>query len=359
MFLQETYSTPEVVNIWKKQWRGDTFFSHGSCHSKGTMILVKEHLDFKLISSKIDPLGRYIFWEDEIQDSPFVLLNIYAPNKCAEQCVFLSKLSEELKDFVTDEDKSVVIGGDFNVILDPDLDGRGGNKKKKDSVRYVEDMIIEHDLVDIWRIGNPTDTRFTWRQKSPLIQRRLDYWGISNDLQEDVESVEIITAIKWDHSAIALSINGLDENERGPSFWKFNSTLINDQEYCNLLRSEYKNWLGEFKEVNEKRVLWDLIEYKIRQRTIILSKAKASKKREKVKHLEESLRDCTTKCDNNPSKENLDELECLQAEYDQLYDCITQGAIIRSRATWYELGEKKQQIFLEFRKIKQEEEQCP
>ena len=37
--------------------------------------------------------------------------------------IFFSKLSEELKDFVTDEDKSVVIGGDFNVILDPDLDG--------------------------------------------------------------------------------------------------------------------------------------------------------------------------------------------------------------------------------------------
>ena len=82
---------------------------------------------------------------------------------------------------------------------------------------------------------------------SPLIQRRLDYWLISNDLQEDVESVEIITAIKSDHSAIALSVNGLDKNERGPSFWKFNSTLINDQEYCNLLRSEYKNWLEEFR----------------------------------------------------------------------------------------------------------------
>ena len=71
-------------------------------------------------------------------------------------------------------------------------------------MRYVEDMIIEHDLVDIWRIHNPTDTPFTWRQKSPLIQRRLDYWLISNDLQEDVESVEIITAIKSDLSAITL-----------------------------------------------------------------------------------------------------------------------------------------------------------
>ena len=118
--------------------------------------LVKEQLDFKLISSKIDLLGRYILLEADIQDSPFVLLNIYAPNKCAEQCVFFSKLSEELKDLVTDADKFVVVagggGGGVNVILDQDLDGRGGNKKRKDSVQYVEDMIIEHDLVDIWRI---------------------------------------------------------------------------------------------------------------------------------------------------------------------------------------------------------------
>ena len=134
-------------------------------------------------------------------------------------------------------------------------------------MQYVEDMIMEHDLVDIWRICNPTDTRFTWRQKSPSIQRRLDYWVIiSNDLQEDVESAEVITPIRSYHSAITLSVNGFDENERGPSFWKFNSTLINDQEYCDLLRLEYKNWLAEFKEVSDKRVLWDLIKYKITQR---------------------------------------------------------------------------------------------
>ena len=67
-------------------------------------------------------------------------------------------------------------------------------------MQYVEDMIMEHDLVDIWRIGNPTDTRFTWRQKSPIIQRRLDYWLIINDLQEDVESVEIITGSLSHHT---------------------------------------------------------------------------------------------------------------------------------------------------------------
>ena len=95
------YKRPTVLQkqltYGKKQWKGNTFFPHGSCHSKGTMILVKDHLDFKLISSKIDLLGRYIFLEVEIQDSLFLLLNIYAPNKCAEQCDFLANYRKNLK----------------------------------------------------------------------------------------------------------------------------------------------------------------------------------------------------------------------------------------------------------------------
>lgn len=67
----------------------------------------------------------------------------------------------------------------------------------------------------------------------------------------------------------------------------------------------------------------------------------------------EKLKECTKKCDLDPCSENLNELECSQTEYDQLYDYITQGAIIRSMATWYEMGERKeQQILLKFRKFK-------
>jgi len=29
-FLQETYSTEEIENQWKKQWLGDIYFAHGS-----------------------------------------------------------------------------------------------------------------------------------------------------------------------------------------------------------------------------------------------------------------------------------------------------------------------------------------
>ena len=47
-----------------------------------------------------------------------------------------------------------------------------------------------------------------------------------------------------------------------------------------------------------------------------------------------------------PSPENLQQLENLKVEYDNLYENIAQGAIIRSRATWYEKGEKSNKYFL-------------
>ena len=78
----------------------------------------------------------------------------------------------------------------------------------------------------------------------------------------------------------------------------------------------------------------------MRQRTITYSKGKARERRAKLQKVEDKLKECTEKCDIDPNSGNLEELECLQTEYDQLYDYITQGAIIRSRATWYEMGEK-------------------
>ena len=51
----------------------------------------------------------------------------------------------------------MIIGGDFNVIFDQELDGSGGLKKTKDSVKVSEDICLEHDLLDIWRIRHPKE----------------------------------------------------------------------------------------------------------------------------------------------------------------------------------------------------------
>ena len=72
----------------------------------------------------------------------------------------------------------VIIGGDFNIILDPNLDGSGGNPKLKDSWDKAENICCNLDLIDIWRIRNPGVKRFSLRQKISTIQRPLDFWLI-------------------------------------------------------------------------------------------------------------------------------------------------------------------------------------
>ena len=59
----------------------------------------------------------------------------------------------------------MIIGGDFNVILDADLDGTGGKPLIKESCKNIADLCSSFDLIDIYRIRNPEVRRFTWRQK--------------------------------------------------------------------------------------------------------------------------------------------------------------------------------------------------
>ena len=68
--------------------------------------------------------------------------------------------------------------------------------------------------------------------------------------------------------------------------------------------------------------------------------------------MEEKIKECTVKCDEYPSPENLNDLEILQTEYDRQYEYIAQGAIIRSRANWYAYGEKSNKYFLNLENFK-------
>ena len=100
-------------------------------------------------------------------------LEIY---KVKEQCSFFEELQQNLDDMISHPNQRVVLGGDFNVINDPDLDSSGGSPTMKESVKLLQDICLNYDLIDIWRIRNPDAKSYTWRQKKPLIQRRLDFW---------------------------------------------------------------------------------------------------------------------------------------------------------------------------------------
>ena len=282
-FLQETYSSQEIENQFKLQWRGKMLFAHGTNHSKGVLILFSENLQIDIRHVLEDSEGRYIFVDALVQDAPFLLVNLF------------DGVANTLENMSLDHNCQIIIGGDFNCHLDPSLDNLGGRIESKSSVKNINEIMTANDLIDIWRIRNPDKKQFTCTQKKPLVRRRLDYWLVSTGIQE----TNIIPAIKSDHSAITLTLNSLDKQKFGPSYWKFNSSLLEDASYIQLISSNYPKWLDEFKDVDDKRVLWDLIKYRIRQVSIKYSKQKARERRARLATAERNVKQCDLLCNSD------------------------------------------------------------
>ena len=95
------------------------------------------------------------------------------------------------------------------MIFDTFLDADGGSPTlKTNSLNKISTLLYDHDLCDIFRVRFPETQRFSWRQKNLLIQRRLDYFSISNEIQEDVVFIDIFPSVASDHSVVHLKIYG-------------------------------------------------------------------------------------------------------------------------------------------------------
>ena len=78
---------------WENEWGGNIFSSHGSTHSRGVMILLKPKINVKVENSITDKNGRFILVEAVFDETKYIFLNVYGPNKQARQIHFLRDLS--------------------------------------------------------------------------------------------------------------------------------------------------------------------------------------------------------------------------------------------------------------------------
>ena len=94
--------------------------------------------------------------------------------------------------------------------------------------------------------------------KSPRVFCRLDFWLISNKLSDLVTTSGIIPAIRTDHDAISLEMGELENELRGPGYWKMNCSLLADEEYVNSITELIPIWTAEGrKELSDDRSVWD------------------------------------------------------------------------------------------------------
>ena len=141
---------------------------------------------------------------------------------------------------------------------------------------------------------------------SVFLQRRLDYIFISQNLQEIAKHTEILNAISTDHSPVLCSFQNLNQCQRGPGLWKFNNSLVSNEEYILRLKELINKVKGELNRSNQfcDQVNWETLKYEIRCFTIKFSKDLTKTKKSKQYFLESKIKflESNLNCDINSAE---------------------------------------------------------
>ena len=321
ILLQETHSSTNMEMIWKSEWGGDIIFAHGTGAARGACILFKNSVAKSIHNTILDPNGRYVIIDMEIDDVRFTLANVYGPNE--DNPEFYCKLIEIIETLPND---NRIIGGDFNFVLDIELDKKGGrdttNSRAQSCVRaWMEST----DLIDIWRLQHPEDRKYTWHRKNPAnVFCRLDFFVISFGLADRVECSDVKFGLLSDHSAICLDIS-FNNNPRGRGFWKYNCSLINDREYVDLVKTTVNTTVVDNAGTDDI-LLWDTIKCQIRGATIKYSASKRKKKRNELLILENKLEELQKQYIINQSTTIETKIEEIKININKEVDNMTRGA---------------------------------
>ena len=350
--LQDTHFTNKEENYIRTQWGFDCFFNNFASNSRGVAILLNNNFESKVQRVEKDDSGNFLILDIQIEDNIITLVNIYGPNRDDPEFykLILSKIN--------DTDNQVIIAGDFNLLLNPE----------KDSVNYVNinnpkareevlNMIIEVNLVDVWRELNLEKQQFTWRRKATNQQARLDYFLISETLFTSVEEAKILPGYKTDHSLLLLKFD-FRKFKKGKSYWKFNNSLLKDEKYvaeikdliktttlfyANKDSENYPDFVTQPDLIDftiDDDLFFDVLLMEIRGKTIAYSTFKKGQFIDKEKNILEEI-------ESLENREHI-EYELLESKRKELYDIRQikmEGVKIRSKARWINDGEKVTKYF--------------
>lgn len=277
--MQESHVTESIEREFYSYWGSNCFFSNGSSSARGVVIIIPDYIDFKMIKLTTDKEGRYIIINGIFNGRELTLVNLYAPtqDKPKEQLDILGEIIEQVSDCI----HKLIWLGDFNIHL-TSLDAyKDDNFKVGKSANRLSVFMEDSQLMDIWRMLNPDAKRFTWRRYTNrgISQSRLDYFIISDGLSYYVDKCDIKPSFLSDHNPILLGFKSETKQTRGRGTWKFNSSLLRDNEYVKNMNELLDTQVNKYDKMADKGLAWDVIKSEIRGYTIGYSSYKSKQKK--------------------------------------------------------------------------------
>jgi len=218
LLVQEV--TYQVLN----DFQGHTTQYNVGFNRRGTAIIARDGINLENII--VNPSGRAM--AAKFRES--WIINVYAPSCTAMKQKRERFFNSELPYLLTGETGHILLGGDFNCILEIS-DTTGGFTYSRALVELVHSLALR----DTWQ-GNPTRNVYT--HYSAPGATRIDGTYATRELLERKLGVEAIVAPFTDHLAVCLRISiDLPIMRMGRVLWKIDSAVITENACTEKLRT--------------------------------------------------------------------------------------------------------------------------
>ena len=280
ILLQETHSTTTTQKYWIRSWKdlvgqeGRIIFSHGTSSTNGVAILIKKQMQLKIHHR--DTHGRMI--AVELQDMDLKIWNIYAPND--GDATFFNFMEKQ------DVQEKHIVSGDFNAIMDPDLDRKttSAHHTTTPRITYLK-CLMDNGWTDLWRRFNPNERQYTFKRGE--YESRLDYIMVTDMMLGNVLEIEIGVPTVSDHAPVAAKVALDVEVQRSPT-WRLNRKLLAEKGFDQAVEGSIKATIQNNPGANPN-TLWEVIKCGMRGAIMDFSKRVNKEKRRKIEHMEKEI----------------------------------------------------------------------
>ena len=188
--LVDTRIDPQIEHLIKAEWGGQAFFNSFSSQSRGIAILFRKNLCIDIINQYCDQEGNCLQLIAKFDA-------LYGPN--TDEPDFYQNIVFKIPENWNPD--YAIFGGDWNLVLNQDLDTHNYLRENNTNAReIVKNQIEQLDLVDVWRNNNLEVNIYTWFKRDATITRghkcaRLDFFLITENLCPYVSDCLIEPAI--------------------------------------------------------------------------------------------------------------------------------------------------------------------
>uniref|UniRef100_A0A803TDZ5 Reverse transcriptase domain-containing protein n=1 Tax=Anolis carolinensis TaxID=28377 RepID=A0A803TDZ5_ANOCA len=283
--LQETHIHQRHAGHLINKSIGNEYISSAPEKKRGVVTYVNPKWTSELAFK--DEEGRMIGVKIKIYNKILLVCNVYTPT--GPKTNFINTLKDKIAE---QEFEELIIMGDFNGIIDPDLDKKGdgnGGKKLKNGKLPInfQKLLQDWDLKDAWRIHHQLEKDYTFFSNRHKSWSRIDMTWMSTSLIPKISKIRIMPRNYSDHCPIEFIINKTQKTRT----WRLNGNLLKSEE--DIIKN--KKLIKEYFKINDsdevtQQIVWEASKAVMRGHFIQQAAQKNRQRREALNKVLEEIK---------------------------------------------------------------------